>query len=285
MKLSSRQFWMIGAVVLVGLATLFAVNLKAAQGQDLTRLLGVTQKLNAEVAQDAMVVDDDGKTVPLKSFLHQGKPVVLMMIFYSCKSACITEFDASLKSFRAIQAESIGKDYTVLSLSIHPKETPELAKAKKEEYLERYNRASSGAEEGWRFLTGTEAEMQKIAKSVGIKYTYEADKDRVIHPTGLVILTPEGRVSQYMLGTEYSAPRLRESLLTAQRNGIGTEAVPILFGCFMFDPTTGQTRLNVYNAIRLVGVVTLLSFIWAVVVMVRREKSYHQIPGGGASSE
>jgi protein SCO1 len=283
MKLTSRQLWMIGSVVLVGLAGLFAMNLKAAQGQDLTRLLGVTQKLNGQVAEDAMVVNEDGKSVPLKSLLHQGKPVVLMMIFYSCKSACITEFDASLKSFRAIQAESIGKDYTVLSLSIHPKETPELAKAKKEEYLERYNR--KGAEEGWRFLTGTEPEMQKIAQSIGIKYTYEADKDRVIHPTGLVVLTPEGRVSQYLLGTEYSAPRLRESLLTAQRNGVGTEAVPILFGCFMFDPTTGQTRLNVYNAIRLMGAVTLLSFIWALVTMVRREKSYHQIQGGGASSE
>lgn len=268
MKLSTRTWWGIGTVVAIGLTAWFGVILKRDQGPNLNQQMAFDQKLGAQVPLEAKLRNEDGKEVTFGSLLGD-RPVALMMIFYQCKGSCLLEFESAMKTFRALKVDDIGKSYDVVTISIHPKETPELAKAKKSQYLSLYNRR--GSENGWSFMTGDEDQVRKIADSVGFKYYYNAEKDQIVHPTGMVILTPEGRASRYFLGTEYSSVVFRDSLIAARSNGIGPmEQRTYLMGCFQYDPLTGKTRLHVWRALQLMGAVTLIALVSSIFVMNRR---------------
>lgn len=268
MMLSSRAWWGIGTAAAIGLTAWFGALLKRDQGPDLNKQMAFDQKLGAQVPLDAVVRNEEGKEIALGSLFGE-RPVALMLIFYQCKGTCLLEFEGAMKIFRALKVDDIGKSYDVVTLSIHPKETPELAKAKKSQYLSLYNRPES--EKGWHFLTGDEEQVRKIASSVGFKYYYNPIKDQVVHPTGLIVLTPEGRASRYFLGTEYSSVVFRDSLVAAKSNAIGPEEQRTYFmGCFQYDPVSGKTRLHVWRALQLMGAVTLVALISSIVLMNRR---------------
>lgn len=268
MTLSPRIWWGLGTVVALGLTVWFAVILKRDQGPNLSKEMAFEQKPGAQVPVEALVRNEEGEEVKFGSFFGE-RPVVLMLIFFQCKGTCLLEFEGAMKIFRALRVDDIGKSYDVVTLSIHPKETHELAKAKKSQYMALYNRR--GSEDGWHFLTGDEDQVRDIAASVGFQYYYNPEKDQVVHPTGLVVLTPEGRASRYFMGTEYSSVLFRDSLVAARSNAIGVaDKREFLMGCFQFDPTTGKTRFHVWRALQLVGAATLIALLSSIVLMNRR---------------
>lgn len=194
-----------------------------------------------------------------------------MFAFYRCKGSCLLEFAGALKSFRAMKVDDIGKTYEVVTIGIHPRETPDLALAKKQGYMADYNRP--GTENGWHFLTGSEEQARKVADAVGFEYFYDAEKDMLVHPTGLIVATPGGKVSRYFIGTEYSAPFLRESILAAGVNEIGPVAQRTYFlGCFQVDPASGKTLIHVQRATQLMGVVTVIGLLSSILIMNRKYK-------------
>jgi protein SCO1/2 len=274
----------LGTVITLVLLAVFVVQLKNAQDQDLTKLLGIDQNLSAKIDPNITLVDEEGKDVKFGSLLGE-RPIVLMMIFYRCQSACLTEMESALKTFRSIKTQTVGQDYDVVAVSIHPKETPDLAAAKKREYVDLYNRpktsyvgttigsARGAGDAGWHFLTGKEEEVKKLANQVGFKYSYDVEKDRVIHPTGLILITPTGRVSKYFLGTDYPAKYFADSLLAAKDNQVGEVAEFVSVGCFTVDPSTGRTFVTVQDAIRLTGTITVLALAFGIISMLRKEKS------------
>lgn len=271
MRIATRVWLPIGVVALVGAAVGFAFALKQAAGEDLTKAVGLDQRLNAQVPLDASFQDSDGKTVALGDLVK--RPTVLMLVFYRCvdvSGTCFLEMEGAIKAFRSMKKDTIGKDFDVVTLSIHPKETPELAAAKKTQFLKQYGRPE--AEQGWRFLTGTDDQIKRVADSVGFKYRYNAEKDQILHPAGLVILTPEGKVARYFYGADYPAKVLRDSLVAAGNGVVGERSVPILLGCFMYDETTGKTRLHVKNALKLTGGTTVFILGLSIFLMTRRPR-------------
>jgi len=279
----------IGSVLAVAGTGYLAYLLKQDQGEDLTKQLAVNQKLNAQVPLDAVLRDENGKDVKFGS-LFKGRPVLLMPIFYTCRSACTVELESALKAFRDMRTDIIGKQYDVVTVSIHPRETAELARNKKAGFLKRYlagrEEQRDAATAGWRFMTGDEDQVQRIAQSVGFKYTYTPEKDRVIHPSALMILTPEGRVSRYLIGTNYPQPFTRNALLEAGQNVIGEQAQAVsYFGCFTYDPTTGKTMFHVKRAIQIVGAITLLAMVLSIISMNRRFKEEHGIKEASSESK
>lgn len=268
MNLSTRAWWGLGTAAALGLTVWFGTILKRDQGPNLNKEMAFDQKLGAQVPMDAVLRNEEGKEITFGSLFGE-RPVALMLVFYQCKGTCLLEFEGAMKIFRALRVDDIGKSYDVATISIHPRETPELAMAKKNQYLSLYNRR--GSENGWHFLTGDEDQVRKIADSVGFKYYYNPEKDQIVHPTGLVVLTPEGRASRYFLGTEYSSVLFRDSLVAARSNAIGPmEQRTYLMGCFQYDPLTGKTRLHVWRALQLTGGVTIIALISSILVMNRR---------------
>jgi protein SCO1 len=266
-----RWHWIaLGVLAVLGLTGMFIRSLMLVQGERLIDAMDFDQKLGAQVPLETVFKNEAGDDVQLASLMGE-RPAVLMLVFYTCRSTCRLEFEGALKSFKAMRKDDIGESFDVVTISIHPKETPALAKAKKEEILAQYGRPQS--RDGWHFLTGDLDQIQAVAESVGFKFRYIEEKDQIIHPTGLVLLTPEGRVSRYFYGTEYPAIMLRDSIVAAADRQIGSPVQEILFGCFQYDMATGEIRVNVHNAIRVGGIATLSILLFSIFTMNRRSRS------------
>lgn len=249
----------------------FATVLKRSQGENLVNQIGIDQNLNGQVPMDATFKDETGKDVTIGSLIK--RPTVLMLIFYRCvdvSGTCYLELEGATKAFSSMQKDTIGRDYDVVTLSIHPKETFELAAAKKAQFLKSYNRPEAVA--GWHFLTGSQDQINRVASAVGFRYKYDEAKDRIVHPTGLVILSPEGRISKYFYGADFPAKILRDSIVAAGRGTIGDQSTPILLGCFMYDESTGRTRLNVVNALKVTGTATVLILFGSILIMTLKAR-------------
>ncbi len=265
-----RLLWGGGIAAMLGLAVWFAFVLKNDQGPDLSGKMAFDQKPGAQIPLDATFTNEQGKLVRMGDLI-KDRPVALFFAFYQCKGSCLLEFDGALKAFRSMKVDNLGETYDAITIGIHPKETHELALAKKNGYLDQYNRP--GADKGWHFLVGEEKEARKVADAVGFKYFYDSKKDMIVHPTGIVMVTPSGRVARYFMGTEYSAPLLRESLVAAASNEISPATEKSFFlGCFQVDPTTGKTLVHVQRATQLMGGVTLIALISSILVMNKKYK-------------
>jgi len=165
---------------------------------------------------------------------------------------------------------SIGTEFDVINVSIDPAETPALALAKKRTYLKRYGRA--GASNGWRFLTGDQQAIQQLAHQVGFRYAYDKPSKQYAHPSGLVILTPEGKVSSYLFGITYSSKDLLAALKRASSNQISSPIRKLLLLCFHYNPITGKYGATIMIALRVLSIGIMLGLVWLIIVSTRVPK-------------
>jgi protein SCO1/2 len=225
------------------------------------------QKLEAQLPFELTFRDEDGQTVRLGDYFGQ-KPVILVLAYYECRTLCNVVLNGLLESLKQVTFD-LGDDYQVITVSIDPTETPELARAKKESYIQAYGRP--GAAEGWRFLTGEQAAIERLAEAVGFHYKYDADTNQYAHPAGIMVLTPQGKIARYFYGLEYLPTNLRLGLVEAGQNKIGSPVDQLLLLCYHYDPVTGQYTPLVTNIVRLAGLGTVLILGGFLFVMFRRE--------------
>ena len=214
----------------------------------------IVQKLDSQVPMDVAFVDEDGKAVTLRE-VAQGKPIVLALVYYECPMLCGEVMLGMLKAFNELEF-TIGNEYTVVTVSFNTKEAPELARLKKMNVLEHYKTPEATA--GWRFLTTKDDKaVRTLAESVGFQYLYLPSVDQFAHAGGIMVLTPEGKVSRYFYGIEYPARDLRFGLIDAAGGKIGSLADEILMLCYKYDPASGSYGFVVMSAIRIGGLVTV----------------------------
>jgi len=236
--------------------------------------IGIDQKLDERVPLDAEFRDEAGKTVRLGDYFGR-KPVLLVLVYYDCPMLCTLSLNGVLHSLQTIRL-SAGQDFEVVTVSFDPREKPELAAAKKRVYLTLYNRSSGWA--GWHFLTGDEGQIRRLTSAVGFRYKWDAASGQYAHATGIMILTPEGKLSRYFYGIDYPPPDLRLSLVEASDGKIGSAADEVLLYCFHYDPATGRYGLVITRVLQLAGAATVLVLGGFVVVMAFREKKKDQMP-------
>ena len=266
-----------GLVVLLGSAGVIVVTSLRAADKDPSQLtpndvptdVGIEPKLGAQLPLDVQLYDESGEVVRLGEVAN-GKPVLLTLVYYRCPMLCNMTMDGQVRSLTELSLDA-GKDYTAVTVSFDPRETPALAAAAKKTALTRYGR--DGADQGWRFLTGEEQEIRRLTDAVGFRYRYDEARGQYAHGAGLVVLTPEGVVSRYLYGVEFPRHDLRLALVEASNGTIGTAVDGILLLCYHYDPTTGKYGLAIMNVLRLAGVVTLLVLGGGIFAMLRHERS------------
>ncbi len=234
--------------------------------KDFSKLIGIDQKLGAQIPPEVRFRDEYGKEVQLASYFGE-KPIILIPVFYRCSSACLVTLEESVKSFLKLNRKhySIGKDYQVITFSIHPKEAPELAMVKKQELMSVYK--DPAAESSWHFLTGPQESIERLTKAIGFRYMYDPVKDQIQHAAGIMVLTPQGRLSSYFYGSQFEPKLVKDALVAAKDSKIGQASEPLFFGCIHIDPITGQRSLNVLAALRLMAVLTISSLFIGILVM------------------
>jgi protein SCO1 len=256
--------------LLFALSFLWAPPLRAHDGRPAAlQSVDLEQKLGDQVPLDAEFRDEAGRTVRLKEYFGR-RPVILSLVYYSCQDLCPLTLDGLVRSLRPLSF-SIGNEFDVLTVSFDARDTPALAAAKKSDALEQY--ARPGAGEGWHFLTGHETAIQRLTEAVGFRYNYESDKDRFGHATGIILLTPTGKVARYFYGIEFSPRDLRLGLIEASANKIGSPIDQLLLFCYHYDPTTGKYSLLITNMIRLGAVATVIALAAFIVLMLRRDRN------------
>ena len=229
----------------------------------------IEQKLNGLVpVRDLRFKDEAGHEVRLGDYFGE-KPVILALVYYECPMLCNLTLNGLYRAMKAMPLE-IGRDYEVVTVSFDPRETPALAAAKKKEYVSKLRKPQAAA--GWRFLVGEETQVQALAEAVGFRYRWDDKARQFVHASGLMVLTPEGRLSRYFYGVEFSARDLRLGLVEASEGKIGSAVEQILLYCYHYDPTSGKYSVAINNVIRASGAATVVALVSFWFVMFRRER-------------
>src|SRR5580700_8927111 len=216
--------------------------------------VGIEQHLDAQVPPDLMFRDDAGKTVKLGDYFGR-KPLILNLVYYNCTMLC-GEALAGLASAMRLVKFDVGNEFDVVTVSFDPHETPEMAAAKKKDYVGRYDRANAAA--GWHFLTGDPDSINALTKAVGFQYQYDAKSNQYAHATAIMVLTPQGRISRYFYGVDFPPKDLRMGLVEASQGKIGNTVDAVLLFCYHYAPETGKYGAMVANILRLAAAATIL---------------------------
>ncbi len=230
--------------------------------------VGIEQHLNGQVPPDLTFVDDTGRTVKLGDYFGK-KPLILNLVYYNCTMLC-GEALAGLSGAMKMIKFDVGNEFDVLTVSFNPQETPQLAAAKKAEYIKRYGRP--GAATGWHFLTGSAESINALTKAVGFQYQYDAARNQYAHATAIMVLTPQGRISRYFYGVDFPPKDLRMGLVEASQEKIGNAVDQVLLYCYHYDPATGKYGAVVTNMLKLGGGLTILLLGGLLFVLFRLEK-------------
>lgn len=216
--------------------------------------VGFDQHLGESVPLDLTFTDETGSSVRLGDYFGK-KPVVLSLVYYKCPMLCTISLNGLAGALEVLSFVP-GQEFEVVTVSFDPSETPQLAAAKKSAYMARYRRP--GAHAGWHFLTGPRESIAALTRAVGFRYVWDEATKQFAHPAGVLVLTPEGKISHYLFGVEYAPKDLRLALVAAAGGKIGNAADQLLLYCYQYDPQTGRYSASILNIVRLLGAATVL---------------------------
>ncbi len=220
--------------------------------------VGIEQKLGSQLPLDAEFKDENGNTVKLGEYFNKNKPVILALVYYECPMLCNEVLNGLTGSLKGVNFDA-GKEFDVVAISFDARENgkPGLTKNKKASYMERYERPNTA--NGWHFLTGTQPEIDKVTKAAGFNYHFDEASNQFAHAGGIMIATPDGKMSRYFYGIDYSPKDVKFGIMEASEGKIGNPAEQLYLYCFHYDPATGTYGLAVMRVLRLAGVVTILA--------------------------
>ncbi|MGH9349228.1 MAG: SCO family protein [Vicinamibacterales bacterium] len=227
------------------------------------------QRLDTKLPLDARFRDETGRDVTLGDYFGK-RPVVLAFVYYSCPMLCTQVLNGVSSAVKAMPFR-VGTDFDVVYVSFDPRDTPATAAQKKAVQLADYRQAATAA--GWHYLTGDEASIRRVTSAAGFSYRWDEASGQYAHVSGVLVATPDARLSRYFYGVEYSPKELRMAIVESGAGRVGSVVDELLLYCYHYDPATGRYGVIAMNLVRLGGAVTLVllgGFIW---VMRRRESA------------
>jgi protein SCO1/2 len=229
--------------------------------------VGFDPQLNAQIPMDEPFVDEHGEPATLQQYFGK-KPVVLAFVYFTCPMLCNQVEQALVGTLKMISFNP-GTDYEVVFLSFDSNDKPDEALKKKHEALSRFARPTT--DPGWHFLTGSRASIDAVTRAANFRFSYDAQTKLFGHASGILLLTPDGRISRYFFGVEYPPSHVRLGLVDASAGKIGTPVDHLLLFCYQYDPTKARYSATILTVIRMGAVVTLLCMAVGFVIFRRRE--------------
>jgi protein SCO1 len=243
------------------------LNMKGGDRPVSLKDVTIEQRLNSQLPLDAEFRDETGKVVPLGSFFGK-RPVVLTLVYYDCPMLCTQILNGMVRAAKVLTFTP-GKEYDVVAISFDARETAQLAAEKKAVYVKRYGHPETA--NGWHFLTGDLKSIKRVTEAVGFRYIWDVHTAQFAHASAIYVLTPEGRLSKYFYGIDYSPKDLRLGLIEASNNKIGNPVDQILLFCYHFDPHAAKYTPFALGLLRVAGAATVLTLGGFVFIMLRRE--------------
>lgn len=262
--------------ICVAATVMSALPLRAQQSTTpvILREVSISQNLNSQIPPDLIFRDETGKSVHLGDYFGK-KPIVLSLVYFDCPALCTEVLNGELHTMQSISL-NLGKDFEAITVSFEPKDSPALAKAKRDVYAGQYGRP--GAADHWHFLTGEPTSIDALTKAVGFHYAYDSGSRQYAHAAAIMVLTGDGRIDRYFYGVQYPARDMRLGLVEASEGKIGTVTDHALLFCYQYDPATGKYGLIVMNVVRAAGGLTVLALGIFMLIMFRRDHKHGAIP-------
>ena len=230
--------------------------------------VGFEPTLNAQMPLDLLFTDENGQSVKLGDYFGHGKPVLLAFVYYGCPMLCNQVEQGVVGSLKMLSFNP-GRDYDVVFVSFDPRETPEMAAEKKKSALGHFQRPATDG--GWHFLTGNKEAIDAAAKAVNFRYKFDAKNNLFSHASGIMLLTPDGRISRYFYGIEYPGRDMRLGLVDASAGKIGSPIDHALLFCFQYDPSSATYSTAILRIVRVAGLLTVLGIVVGILVFRRRD--------------
>jgi protein SCO1/2 len=230
--------------------------------------VGFAPQLNAQLPLDLAFRDETGRNVQLREYFATQKPVLLALVYYGCPMLCDQTEQGVVGALRMLSFNP-GRDYEVVFVSFDPRESSDMAAQKKESALEHFRRPETAS--GWHFLTGSQESIAPLTKASNFRYSFDQKSNLFAHAAGIMLLTPDGRISRYFYGVEYPARDLRLGLVDASAGKIGTPVDRALLFCYQYDPTTSRYSVSILKIIRAGGVLTILALLVGILIFRRRD--------------
>ena len=243
------------------------LNIKGVDRPTPLKEVTIEQRLNSQLPLDATFRDEDGQTVPLGKYFGK-RPVVLALVYYECPMLCTQILNGMVRAAK-VMTFTPGKDYDVVAISFDARETPKQAMLKKQIYMKDYGHPETA--NGWHFLTGDLSSIKRVTDAVGFRYKWDVYTATFAHASAIYVLTPDGKLSKYFYGIEYSPKDMRFGLVEASQNKIGNAVDQILLFCYHFDPTTAKYTVFALDLLRVAGAATVLTLGGFVFIMLRRD--------------
>lgn len=228
---------------------------------------GIEQRLDARVDPALSFVDDAGRPLKLVELLGR-RPLIVAPVYYRCPQLCGLVLNGLASALKPL-GFAPGVDFDVVAFSVAHEETPALAAAAKLSVLRRYGRPATAP--GWRFLTGSSEDVGRFAAELGFRYRREPSGE-IAHAAGIMVLTPDGRISRYFLGLEPPTRDLRLALVEAGEGRVGSLADRLTLLCVRWDPASGRYSFAVLGAARVGGALTVLALAFGIFRALRRER-------------
>jgi len=266
----------------VSAVSAFSVSAQQITTPAILNKVGITQNLNAQIPPDLVFRDETGKSVRIGDFFGK-KPIVLSLVYFDCPALCTEVLNGELRTMKAISLD-LGKDFEAVTVSFEPKDTPALAKAKRDVYAGQYGRPE--AADHWHFLTGDQPSIDALTNVAGFRYAYDTSIRQYAHAAAILVLTPDGRIDRYFYGVQYPARDVRLGLVEASEGKIGTVTDQALLYCYQYDPMTGKYGVVVMNVLRAAGGLTVLVLGIFMTMMFLRERKRPVVvpPAAGAKA-
>ena len=226
----------------------------------------VDEKFGEQVDLSLTFTDHEGQTRPLSHWVRGDVPVLLTLNYYGCPLLCGLQLNALSDALKTFDW-SPGENYRIVTVSFDPSEGPELARAKRDAYLEDLGKGDVD----WSFLVGSDENVRALASQVGFGYRYVETQQEYAHPAAMMMLTPSGVVSRYLYGLTYSALDLRLATVEAGEGRIGTPVDHFVLACFVYDPRAGSYVKDAMMLMRLGGLTTMIALGLLLFTLWRRE--------------
>jgi protein SCO1 len=261
-------------ILLVAAAQGYAQALPDNVGQASTGMPAILQnvtfrpELNAQMPLDTPFTDENGKSVTLGSYLHQQKPVVVAFVYYGCPMLC-TQLEQGVVGSLRMLSFNPGRDYDVVFVSFDNRDTAQMATAKKNTAMQQFRRPETAS--GWHFLTGSKESIAALTNAANFHFNFDAKTNLFAHASGILLLTPDGRISRYFYGVEFPGRDLRLGLVDASQGKIGTPVDKVMLFCFQYDPSAARYSATILGIMRVGAVLTVAGLLFVIFFVRRRD--------------
>lgn len=243
----------------------------SAQPPDTLRNIGIEQRQGNSLPLDATFRDEAGREVRLGDYFGK-RPVVVAPVYFDCPMLCNQVLSGLVGSIRG-QSLTLGQDFDVVAVSFDPREGPAQAANKKQVVLTDLRRKDDPvAAAGLHLLTGDRAQIESVMESVGFRYAFDEATNQFAHAAGVMVSTPEGKLSHYFYGIEYAPRDLKLALVESSSGKLGSPVDKLILYCYHYDPTTGKYGPAIMNIMRVGGVLTLAGLVGLIVILRRRQQ-------------